>query len=77
MPNSLNSINIWWMKFGELLGLIFSPIILALIFYLVILPTSILMKIFKKDILELKFNTSKKSYWISKKENIGPMKNQF
>ena len=72
----LTPFNIIWFKFGIILGRIVSPIVMGLIFFLVVTPTSILMKIFKKDLLNLKFNDNK-SYWIEKNEPKSKMKNQF
>lgn len=69
-------LNIIWVNFGILLGLIISPIVMGLIFFLVVLPTSIMLKFFKKDILNLKYNNME-SYWIEKKENHSNMNDQF
>jgi len=72
----LSPFNRLWFKFGLFLGKIVAPIVMGLIFYLVVTPTSILMKIFKKDLLNLKFN-KKKSYWIEKNGPKSKMKDQF
>ncbi len=71
----LTPLNRLWFKFGILLGKIISPIVMGIIFYLVVTPTGLILKIFKKDILNLKFNDNK-SYWKIKK-NKSKMKNQF
>ena len=72
----LTPLNILWTKFGFLLGKIISPIIMGVIFFAIITPTSLLMKILKKDILNLKYNNMN-TYWIEKKESLSNMKNQF
>ena len=72
----LMPLNKLWHKFGILLGKIVSPVVMGIIFFFVVTPTGILMKILKKDLLNLKFNDSK-SYWMIKKEPISRMKNQF
>jgi len=72
----LNPLNFIWFKFGILLGRIVSPIIMGIIFFLVVTPTSILLKIFGKDVLKLKYNNSK-TYWLDKNEPKSKMKNQF
>tara|TARA_B100001121_G_scaffold275645_1_gene264281 strand:+ start:430 stop:624 length:195 start_codon:yes stop_codon:yes gene_type:complete len=64
------------MKFGILLGNVVSPIIMVIVFFLVITPISLLMRIFKKDLLNLKFNKNY-SYWIEKKGPLSKMKDQF
>ncbi len=72
----LTPLNKIWFKFGILLGNIISPIVLALIFFLIVTPTAIIMKIIGKDILNLK-KKNIKSYWIKKNSNKNSMKNQF
>tara|TARA_S200000501_G_scaffold288501_1_gene273169 strand:- start:791 stop:1174 length:384 start_codon:yes stop_codon:yes gene_type:complete len=74
--NILTPLNRLWFKFGILLGKFISPLIMGIIFFLVVTPIGILMKIFKKDLINLKFDNSK-SYWIEKTEPKSNMKNQF
>ena len=73
----LTPLNKLWFRFGLLLGKIISPIIMGVIFFLVVTPIGLLMRLFGKDVLNLKLNKKKSSYWI---EKVGPkskMKNQF
>ena len=72
----LTPLNKLWFKFGLLLGKIVSPVIMGIIFFLVVTPTAIIMRIIGKDLLNLKFN-NKKSYWIEKTGPKSKMKNQF
>ena len=72
----LYPLNKIWFKFGLLLGKLVSPLIMAIIFFLVVTPIGILMRVLNKDLLNLKFNKSK-SYWIEKNEQKSKMKNQF
>ena len=72
----LTPLNKLWFKFGLLLGKVISPIIMAIIFFLVVTPTALIMRIIGKDLLNLKFN-NKKSYWIEKTGPKSKMKNQF
>ena len=72
----LNPLNKLWYKFGIFLGNFISPIIMGAVFFLVVTPTSLLMKLFGKDILGIKKNRSK-SYWIEKSGPKSKMKNQF
>ena len=74
--NLLTPLNKLWFRFGILLGKIISPIIMGIIFFLVVTPIGLLMKIFKKDLLSLKYNKDN-SYWIKKEEPQSKMKNQF
>jgi len=73
----LTPLNIIWFKFGILLGNIVSPIIMAIIFFLVVYPTGIIVKIFTKNFLGLKFDKNLKTYWIKKTELNSTMKDQF
>ena len=72
----LTPLNKLWFKFGLLLGKIVSPLIMGIIFFLVVTPTGLIMRIIGKDLLNLKFN-NKKSYWIEKTGSKSRMKNQF
>ena len=72
----LNPLNKLWFKFGILLGKIISPLVMGIIFFLVVTPIGILMKLLNKDLLNLKFN-NKETYWIEKNEPKSKMKNQF
>ena len=72
----LTPLNKIWFKFGLLLGRVISPIIMGIIFFLVVTPTGFLMRMLKKDLLNLKSNNNK-SYWIEKTEPKSKMKNQF
>jgi len=72
----LTPLNKIWFKFGIFLGRIISPLVMGIIFFFVVTPTGLLMRIFRKDLLNLKFN-SDKSYWIKKTEPKSKMKNQF
>tara|TARA_B100001057_G_scaffold469807_1_gene530487 strand:- start:394 stop:771 length:378 start_codon:yes stop_codon:yes gene_type:complete len=72
----LNPLNNIWFKFGLFLGRIISPIIMSIIFFFVVTPIGILMKLLNKDLLNLKFNKDK-TYWIEKSGPKSKMKNQF
>ena len=65
-----------WIKFGEFLGKIIAPIVMFLIFFFLITPLSLLVRICGKDLLNLKFDKSK-SYWIKKNNQSFSMKKQF
>ena len=72
----LSPLNKIWFKFGLFLGKIISPMVMGLIFFFVVTPIGILMRILKKDLLNLKMNNNK-SYWIEISEPKSKMKNQF
>tara|TARA_B100001142_G_scaffold273847_1_gene281522 strand:- start:212 stop:601 length:390 start_codon:yes stop_codon:yes gene_type:complete len=72
----LTPLNKLWFKFGILLGKFVSPIVMAFVFFGVVTPISFIMKILKKDLLNIKKN-EKSSYWIAKSGPKSKMKNQF
>ena len=72
----LSPLNKIWFKFGILLGNIISPIVMAIVFFVVVTPTGIIMKILRKALIGLKKN-NKNTYWIEKKAKMTSMKNQF
>jgi len=72
----LSPLNKVWFKFGILLGRIISPIVMGIIFFIVVTPTAIVLKIFKKDVLSLKKSKSN-SYWKKKADYKTSMRNQF
>ena len=72
----LTPLNKIWFRFGLLLGRIVSPVIIGVIFFFVVTPTALIMRLIGKDLLNLKFNKHK-SYWIEKNGPKSNMKNQF
>jgi hypothetical protein len=72
----LYPLNKIWFKFGILLGKFVSPIVLGIIFFFVVTPIGILMKVLGKDLLSLK-NNNEKSYWIKRSKIKSKMKDQF
>ena len=72
----LTPFNKVWFRFGIFLGNFISPIIMGIVFFLVVTPTGLIMKLFRKDLINLKKNNSN-TYWIEKKDIKSSMKNQF
>ena len=72
----LTPLNKIWFRFGIFLGNFISPIIMGIIFFFVVTPTGLIMKLFNRDLINLK-KSNKKSYWIEKKDIKSSMKNQF
>ena len=72
----MSPLNRIWFKFGIILGGIVSPIIMGLVFFFVVTPISLILRLFKKDTLNLKKNDSM-TYWIKKLDKKSKMKNQF
>ena len=72
----LTPLNKLWFKFGILLSKIISPLIMGIIFFLVVTPIGLLMRILGKDLLNLKYNNNQ-SYWVEKNGPKSRMRNQF
>ncbi len=76
-PSCLKILNHQWSKLGLLLNKLISPLVLLVLFFLVFLPIALLLKLFKKDILNLKIEKTLDSYWIASENNADSMKDQF
>jgi len=72
----LTPLNKLWFKLGIFLGKIVSPLIMGVIFFFVVTPIGLIMRMLGKDVLNLKQNKDK-SYWIEKNGPKSKMKNQF
>jgi hypothetical protein len=72
----LNPLNKLWFKFGLLLAKFISPLVMGLIFFFLVSPIAIVMRLLKKDLLNLKF-TKSNTYWISKSNVKSNMRDQF
>ena len=72
----LTPLNKIWFKFGIFLGNFIAPIVMGIIFFFVVSPTGLIMKLLGKDLIKLKKNNDS-SYWIEKKDIKSSMRNQF
>ena len=72
----LSPFNIIWVKFGEALGRIIAPIVMFIIYFVILTPIGLFMRLIGKDLLRTKFSKNN-SYWIKREKNIGSMKRQF
>ena len=73
----LTPLNKLWFKFGMILGAIVSPVVMGVVFFLVVTPIGLIMKIMGKDLLNKKYDKKKRTYWIKRDTLIGTMKRQF
>ena len=76
-PKLLTPLNKLWFRFGIILGNIVSPLVMALVFFLVVTPTGLIMRVIGKDLLNKKYDKKKETYWIKRYKPIGSMKRQF
>ena len=75
-PKILSPLNYLWFKFGNLIGVIVSPLIMGIIFFAVVTPIGLFMRIIGKDLLKTSFD-NRSSYWISRIKKLNSMKKQF
>ncbi len=79
-PAALKPLNLAWFKFGLLLHRVLNPVVMALLYYVSVVPTGLIMRAMGKDMLRLRLDADADSYWIAR-EPPGPapqtMKDQF
>lgn len=78
-PSVLHPLNRVWMRIGLLLGMIANPIILAILFYLVLVPIGLLMRLVGSRPLQLGFDPDARTYWTPREPGPPPdtMNRQF
>jgi hypothetical protein len=74
-PNLFTFLNRLWIQFGVFIGKIISPIVMGLVFFFVVTPIGVLVRVLKKDVMGLKRGAS--SYWINRKDKLQRMNKQF
>ena len=72
----LYPLNLIWVKFGELIGKIVAPLVMALIFFIILTPIGLFLRLIGKDLLNIKSNQNK-TYWIKRDKEPGPINRQF
>jgi hypothetical protein len=75
-PEALTSLNKTWLKLGVFLGKLTTPLILSILFFVIIVPISFLMKMFKSDLLNLKYSSAR-TYWNEPQKLPSSMNDQF
>ena len=73
----LKPLNLIWFKFGLFLGKLIAPIIMGIVYFIVVFPTFLLLKLFKRNYLNIKYERNKSSYWINVKNKQTTMRDQF
>lgn len=76
-PQLLRIFSILWEKVGLIIGKIFSPLILILIYITTIVPINIILRIFSVDLLKKQINQNTKTYWIKRDRKNINFKKQF
>ena len=73
----LKPLNLIWFKFGIFLAKFIAPIVMGIVYFTVVFPTFLLLKIFKRNYLNIKYERNRNSYWISTEDKNTTMKDQF
>ncbi len=73
----LKPLNLIWIKFGLFLGKLIAPIIIGIVYFIVVFPTFLLLKLFKKNYLNIKYEQNRNTYWIKVIDKQNTMKDQF
>jgi len=73
----LTPLNKLWIKFGFFLGTIISPVVMGVVFFMVVTPVGLFMRLLGKDLLRMKKSKSASTYWISREQQTNTMKRQF
>ena len=73
----LKPLNLIWFKFGLFLGKLIAPIVMGIVYFIVVFPTFLLLKLFKRNYLNIKYEKNMSSYWINVKDKSTTMKDQF
>ena len=73
----LKPLNLIWFKFGLFLGQFIAPIVMGIVYFMVVFPTFLLLKIFKKNYLNINYERNRNSYWLNIKNKSNSMKDQF
>lgn len=77
-PRILKPLNYLWFRFGLLLHSIVNPIIMGLVFFIAVTPIGFILRLFGKDLLSLKIEDGRTSYWIARsKDETSSMQDQF
>ena len=73
----LTPLNKLWFKFGILLGSIVSPIVMGAVFFIVVTPIGLIMRLLGKDLLRINKSKPISTYWINRDKQKNSMKKQF
>ena len=73
----LKPLNLIWFKFGLFLGKLIAPLIMGIVYFIVVFPTFLILKLFKRNYLNIKYDRNKSSYWINVENKQTTMKDQF
>ena len=73
----LTPFNGLWYQFGLILGKFIAPLVMGIVYFAVVFPTFVFLKMIKKNYLNIKYEKNKKTYWIDVVDKKSTMKDQF
>jgi hypothetical protein len=76
-PRLLAPLNRLWFRFGLALGKVMTPLIMAVLFVMAVVPTGLVLRLLRKDPLRLRLEPAARTYWEPRKTQPGPMRDQF
>ncbi len=76
-PTVLTVFYILWTKLGVIIGGIVSKLIMLILYFGLLTPISLILKILGKDLLAKKMDRRKSTYWINRETQPQSMKKQF
>ncbi|MDB5723507.1 MAG: hypothetical protein JWQ16_261 [Novosphingobium sp.] len=76
-PAILAPLNRLWFGFGLALGKVMTPVMMGLLFVVAVIPTALVMKLLRKDPLNLRLSADAATYWEPREQQPGPMRDQF
>lgn len=77
VPRLLAPLNRLWFRFGLALGAVMTPVAMALLFAVAVIPTALVLKLFGKDPLQRRIDRAAETYWERREVQPGPMREQF
>lgn len=77
VPGLLQPLNRLWFRFGLLLHAVINPLVMGLMFFAVITPIAMIMRMLGKQPIPLHADKTVTSYWVARGEQPGPMTRQY
>ena len=72
LPMALKPLHTFWMGLAFFLGWFVSRILLTILFFVIVTPIGLMLRLFGKDLLNLKIEKDKNSYWIRRQSKPSP-----
>lgn len=76
-PAVLAPLNKLWFRFGLALGAVMTPVMMGLLFVVAVIPTALVLKLFRKDPMQRSLSREAATYWERREAQPGPMREQY